>query len=278
MTSTRKFFPRVRSRHPSHNGIRRNLEKMPFRSVVRLGSTTVEESVGGKEVNSVEAVKTSSNKLLMKRKFKEELVNTAIWAELSTYTNVTDEGITFSTDATGVDFIKFPVVVKHIYGSRGTGNFLLKSEEEFNNWKQGKELSKYIIEKFYNYSREYRLHVTEEGCFYTCRKMLKSDTPEGNRWFRNDSNSVWILEENDKFDKPINWDEVVDHSVRALKSVGLDIGAIDVKIQSSKNRNGELRDSCDFIILETNSAPSFGEITLIKYKEEIPKILKKKYL
>lgn len=278
MTSIKKFYPRIRSRHPSHNGIRKNLEKMPFRSVVRLGSTTVEANVGNKEVNSVEAVKTSSNKMLMKRRFKENLVNTAIWAELDTYVDVNDESIEFSTDVTGVNSIKFPVVAKHIYGSRGTGNFLLKSKEEFNNWKQGKELSKYIIEKFYNYSREYRLHVTSEGCFYTCRKMLKSDTPEENRWFRNDSNSVWVLEENDKFDKPINWDEVVDHSVRALKAVGLDIGAIDVKIQSSKNNNGEYRERCDFIILETNSAPSFGEITLMKYKEEIPKVLKNKYL
>jgi type I restriction enzyme S subunit len=39
-----------------------------------------------------------------------------------------------------------------------------------------------------NNSREYRLHVTADGCFYACRKMLKADAEE--RWYKNDSNCV----------------------------------------------------------------------------------------
>jgi hypothetical protein len=37
-----------------------------------------------------------------------------------------------------------------------------------------------------------------------------------------------------------------------------------------------LRDYCDFIVLEINSAPSFGDITAVKYAEEIPKLINKK--
>jgi D-alanine-D-alanine ligase-like ATP-grasp enzyme len=141
---------------------------------------------------------------------------------------------------------------------------------------EGKTLNNYIFERFYNYSREYRLHVTEDGCFYTCRKMLKSETPEEERWFRNDSNSVWVLENNPSFDKPINWNEVIEHSVKALKAVGLDIGAVDLRIQSSKHSNGDTRDYCDFIVLEINSAPSFGDITAEKYAVELSRLINKK--
>jgi len=171
----------------------------------------------------------------------------------------------------------FPIVAKHTHGSRGTGNYLLKTIEEYNAWLNGKTLANYIFEKFYDYSREYRLHVTQARCFYTCRKMLKSDTPENKRWYRNDSNSTWILESNPAFDKPVNWDKIVEESVKALSSVGLDIGAIDVKVQSARNSKGELRKEPKFIILETNSAPSLKEQGLAKYIIEIPKVLKAKY-
>jgi len=137
-------------------------------------------------------------------------------------------------------------------------------------------LNNYVFERFYNYAREYRLHVSSEGCFYTCRKMLKRDTPEENKWFRNDENCVWVLEDNPNFDKPVNWDDVVKHSVKALKAVGLDFGAIDLRIQSATNSEGETREEPKFIIVEINSAPSFGEITLQKYLEELPNIIERK--
>ena len=99
---------------------------------------------------------------------------------------------------------------------------------------------------------------------------------------RNDSNSVWVtqFDENNNlktdFDQPSNWTTIVSEAVKALEAVGLDIGAIDVKVQSRTTKKGAVRENPEFIILETNSAPSFGDITLRKYKEEIPKILKEK--
>lgn len=288
-----KFRPRIKSRHPSHDVLRGTLPLLPFKSVVRLGSSTeLEDQMtrGGSriEINTVESIKNASNKLLMKRCFTEAGVKTADWWTLE-YIN-TDSGYTnyhcgfmgnHAPQAEGNCYhsqLPYPIVAKHIYGSRGRGNTLINNREELESWIKGKTLNNYIFEKFYNYNREYRLHVTEEGCFYTCRKMLKSDTPENDRWFRNDSNSVWIVEENPSFDKPVNWEEIIEHSVKALKSVGLDIGAVDLRVQSRINpETDKVRKNPKFIVVEINSAPSFGKITEEKYKEELPKLLNKKY-
>lgn len=259
------FRTRVFSRHPSHSPLRKLLALLPFKSVVRFGSTTT--SVGRIECNTVKAVKTSASKKLMKIAFEKAGVITAQWA-----------GGWPEAKNTEHDFsnLKFPIVAKHIFGSRGTGNYLLKTLAEFETWAKGKTLANYLFEIFHDYSREYRLHVTKDGCFYTCRKMLKNDTPKNKRWFRNDSNSTWVLETNPAFDKPVNWNKIVEESVKALSSVGLDIGAIDVKVQSAKDSKGNARKEPKFIILETNSAPSLKSEGLARYLIQLPLILKQK--
>lgn len=279
-----RFRSLILTRHPSHSPLRaknKTLPLLPFRSVVRLGSSTeVEDSVssGGKriELNTVRAIKNSANKLLMKQCFTEAGVKTADWFVSYNSINFNNKS-TVEGSHTEFENLPYPIVAKHIFGSRGNGNYKLNNQEELESWLQGKTLSNYIFEKFYNYSREYRLHVSEEGCFYTCRKMLKNDTPEDKRWFRNDSNSSWIIESNEAFDKPVNWSTVIKESIKALKAVGLDFGAVDLRIQSRLDKNGNVRENPDFIVVEINSAPSFGEITLQKYIEEIPKMLIKKY-
>ena len=272
----------VRSRHPSHNPLRTLLPKLFFRTVVRLGSSWAGDGKPRVECNSVDAVKTSANKLLMKEAFVNSNVTTAGWFVVQNdrpterMNGYTHEHPNVLTVGIHNEYLPYPIVAKHIHGSRGTGNYLLKTQEELNAWLPGKTLNNYIFEKFYDYTREYRLHVTKNGCFYTCRKMLKEETPADKRWFRNDSNSVWIVEDNPAFDKPVNWNAIVNESVKALSSVGLDIGAIDVKVQSAKDKKGRVRPEPKFIILETNSAPSFGDVTLQKYLVEIPKVLREK--
>lgn len=101
--------------------------------------------------------------------------------------------------------------------------------------------------------------------------MLKTDAED--RWFRNSKNSVWILEENPLFDRPATWDAIVEDCLRALEAFGLDTCAFDVKV----NKKG------DWMILEGNSAPSFGDCTpenptivATRYIEEIKEIIKSK--
>jgi hypothetical protein len=263
----------VRSRHPSHLQLKRAGIRLPFRTVVRFGSTYLGDGRPRVECNSVDAIKTSASKLLMKHAFMAIGVITADWYTTNGTTMIRKNG---QETIMNLPELPYPIVAKHIFGSRGTGNYLIKSQAELTTWLQDKTPTNYIFEKFYNYTREYRLHVTKDGCFYTCRKMLKEGTPDNKRWYRNDSNSVWIVEDNPHFDKPVNWNAIVAESVKALSSVGLDIGAIDVKVQSAKKENGQVRENPKFIILETNSAPSFGDITFLKYKEAVVKVLKDK--
>jgi D-alanine-D-alanine ligase-like ATP-grasp enzyme len=137
---------------------------------------------------------------------------------------------------------------------------------------KSKDLSGYIFEEYYNYAREYRLHVTKDGNFLSWRKLRKNDAKE--RWYFNSDNCVWAGEDNPLFDKPVNWEEIQQHAIKACVAVGLDICAVDVRVQSSKNEDGIKRKTCDFIILETNSAPSLGEKGSEIYYNQILKLIK----
>lgn len=284
------FRPQIRSRHPSHDCLRREHKKLPllpFKSVIRLGSSTELEdtaSQGGNriELNSTTAISISSNKLKMKRSFLTKDVATANWSYYEHEADVFwshrqgEEPIALTREA-WLESLEFPLVAKKHYGSRNNGNTKIDTLEEFNVWLENKDLRKFIFEKYYSYSREYRLHVSEDGCFYTCRKMLKSDAPPEVRWFRNDQHCVWILEENEAFDRPTNWTAIVNECVKALQAVGLDFGAVDLRVQSSTKNNGRPRENPSFIVVEINSAPSFGGVTEEKYLEILPELLKNKY-
>ena len=109
------------------------------------------------------------------------------------------------------------------------------------------------------------MHITKNGCFLANRKMLKNNAKD--RWHRHSSNSVWISEENPLFDKPSNWDKIVEACIKALKALELDIAAFDVKVQNSKHKDPK------FIILESNSAPSLGERSIKKYTQELSRLI-----
>lgn len=247
---------KVFSRHPSHSPLRQI--KVPGKVAIRFGSQTPFAKEGYTVFNSVDAVANASSKFRMKRLFADYRVKTAIWCiptsqeDISTWIAVHD-----------LQDCKF--ITKSEFGSRGVGLRLHENANALVSWfnERPERYGSYLLEKYYPYVREYRLHVTNDGCFYTCRKMLKTDATE--RWFRNDSNSVWIMEENPKFEKPVNWKQIEGACVEALKATGLDFGACDVRVQSADKQNP------DFIICEINSAPSFGEKTLEHYIKEITK-------
>ena len=269
----------VRSMHPSHRPLKGSLDTQPFRAVVRLGSTTSTQDCYPRanqeqldrvfEINTVSAIKNSANKLLMKQCFTRVGVKTAQWWVYKTHDPI---GNTFvsgidSTPIQNNNELSYPIVSKSLHGSRGEGNAKHDTQEQLEAWMRGKDLSNYIFEKFYTYSKEYRIHVTADGCFYTCRKLLKNTAPEGTWQRHDDGNVVWILEENEAFKKPSTWNLIVADCVKALASLGLTIGSFDVMTQGSSKENPE------WIIVESQSAPSFGDVTLIKYKQELNNIL-----
>ena len=259
------FRPLILSRHPSHSILRaknQTLPLLPFRSVIRLGSTTVSD--GRLEINTVEAVKNSASKLLMKQKFTEAGVKTAKW--ITKYqADFTDEEIAD---------IGFPLVAKSHFGSRGIGNTKFNTKEELEAWLPNKNLNNYIFEAFCKMTREYRLHITKFGCFYTCRKLVRSDAPE-DTWQKHDDVCNWVLEENPSFKKPKNWNNIVADCIKAKDALGLDICAFDVGVQGAKD--GVERENPEWIIFESVSAPSFGNITGQEYIKILPKLLIDKY-
>lgn len=270
-TPIKKAITRFRcslfSRHPSHAPLRTQLPLMPFRSILRLGSTT--PHIGNKvECNSVQSVKNSANKLLMKQCFTRGGIKTADWW---IYNNGFRKNNSLHGGLEDINILPYPIIAKSHFGSRGIGNTKLDTQKQLENWMKGKDLSNYIFEKYLPFTREYRLHISDFGCFYTCRKLLRNNTPEGT-WQLHDDVVNWALEDNPSFKKPNNWNQIVDDCVRAKNALGLDICAFDVKVHVTKERA-----NADWIILESCSAPSFGDITLQKYLEEIPKVLKKKY-
>lgn len=245
-------FLRIRSKNDTANALRKQVI-VPGNAVLRLGSVTPNEEIFKRnldhvfELNTVEACKNSGSKKIMKKLFIDNEVITAEYALLE---NLNVDEWEF-----------FPAIIKHYRSSKGEGIFFIKNRDELIEFMRSHDIAQYLIEKYYTYSKEYRLHLYKGECFYTCRKMLKNDTPEENRFHRHDNNSVWILEENELFAKPANWNEIVAECDKAMKAVGLDIGAIDIKVQSKNLVDPK------FIILETNSAPSLGEITTQKYIE-----------
>lgn len=253
-------FLKIRSRHPSHDVLRKQI-RTTVNTVVRFGSFTPATGIlsGYREINTVEACMTSSNKSAMKKLFAENNVKTAIWCNPTNQQELT-------TWIDGNDLSDKKMIIKSFRGSRGRGLYLVENQQEAIEFFTRRGYGGHIVEKFYNYNREYRLHIAKDGCFYTCRKMLKTDATE--RWYRNDSNSVWVIEENEAFDKPSNWDVIVEQCVNALNAVGLDVGACDVRVQSRQD-NGK---HPDFIICEINSAPSFGDITAQKYKQKLEQL------
>lgn len=267
--------------------------------MIRLGSTTdVPGTVGqgGKiiELNTVEAIRNSASKRRMKDCFTLGGVKTADWFISDGKQLLAILGAEKQPEPIAMDKLPFPIVAKHIYGSRGTGNYKLEDIAAVIAFlaNRQKDIGEFIFEKYYSYIKEYRLHVTEDGCFYACRKALKKDADKATTWQRHDDNCVWFTEkvwvdgketadEKPDFQKPVNWNEIVAECVKALAAVDLDIASFDIRVQGDKTEKGKVREKCEFIILECNSASSFGDEapkTLVaqKYLETIPALAKKK--
>lgn len=237
--------------------------------IVRLGSLTPVEEITSRtniiEINKTEAIEISRNKKEMKEAFTKGGVKTANWYYWNGGAFLSwnpEEKAVFK-----INELPYPVLSKSLFGQGGAGNTLHKDQKSLEEWMKGKDLNNYIFEEYYNYAREYRLHVTKNGNFLSWRKLRKNDAKE--RWYFNSDNCVWVGEDNPLFDKPINWEEIQQHAIKACASVGLDICAVDVRVQSSKNEEGIKRKTCDFIILETNSAPSLGDVGSEIYYNQI---------
>lgn len=241
----------------------------------RMGSTTPEPEILKKHktkyfdliINSIIGCMTSGDKRLMKKCFKDNNIKTAEYFAPFADNKVVDMFKIQQDIITIKDLFEQwnnRMIVKKYNSSKGNDIYYIDTKEKLEEFlkEQKYHLFDFVFERYYTYSKEYRLHVTQDGCFYTCRKMLKNDAKV--RWHRHENNSVWILEDNPLFDKPKSWDKIVEECKKALTALELDIAAFDVKVQTNDKKDP------DFIILESNTAPALGEIGIEKYKKELP--------
>lgn len=239
---------RIRSKHPSHRALRGILH-MPFRALVNFGKTDPSCLPRGRYVliNPPEAAVRAADKRMTKCMFATAGVKTAPWWP-------------------DWDPDRFPVVVKHRHGSRGTGVYLMKTPEElaafFRARGEAHVKEHFIVEKFRNYRFEYRLHATQTEVFFANRKARRTGVPEDQWWKHTNDNSIWFNEANPEFRKPETWEAIKAEAIKAVSALSLDFGAIDVKV----NNSGE------FFIIEVNSAPSLGGVTRDVYLELLPRL------
>lgn len=230
--------------------------------VVRLGSHTPTNQIfanprGVIEINTTEAIENSRNKLRMKECFKKLDVPQAEWW-------------TFDKQLKSSE-LPYPIVIKRVCGFQGKGMELINNNDEFVEWLRihRGDLSGWFIEKFFNGAREYRLHVASTiGVFMSWRKLRNKEAKE--RWFFNSVNSNWVGVDHELFDKPKCWKLMEEAASNCIKSTGLDIGAVDIRVQSNDKKDPK------FIVCEINSAPALGDLGIEKYKEVIQKLIKSK--
>lgn len=258
-----RFVPRVCSsqgRRGSHFQLMSGV-LLPFRSIVRFGSQTKfrnEHMLGRIEVNSVEAIRNSSNKIHMKNIFAQNGIKSP--------KHFLCEGTT--TLPSGW---KFPVVAKLCYRSGGRGMVKIDNQQQYTKFLNDKitgkaRTNKYYCEEYVNCKREYRIHVSaiNNNELFSVRKLINPEIPKEKQWIKSIANGAFVEE----FDKPKEWPQMVNECVKALKSIKLDIGCFDVKY---KKKDGS------FYLLEVNSSPAMGPKTKEIYRNEVTNILKNKY-
>lgn len=246
------MIAQIRTKNPTAAPLRRSIV-VPRRSVVRLGSrTSTEACFPGRrdiiEVNTVASIENSRDKLKMKECFSRFDVPQAEWFTLD------QVPITRMAD--------FPYVGKQIVGFKGHGMRLIENVDQLREFIRTHNNS-YFIEKFYNFAREYRIHATRDHAFLSWRKLRRADATE--RWFFNSTNCNWVGESHELFQRPDNWLELEAAAVNAVRAVGLDIGAVDIRVQSRNNP--------DYIVCEVNSAPALGDAGVEAYRNEIRSII-----
>ena len=265
---------RVFSKHPSHSIIR-NLIETERPTLLRLGSTTPWDEAEI-ELNTIDSIKNCSDKLKMKDLFWQNGIKSPnYFAYIPNRKQfiicLPEQQAKWLTVEQLAEEVKFPIIAKRSFRSRGAGMEKIDDLEQLEAFIQRhitantyNQDNPYYFEEYANFTREYRVHCSSlGGYFYSCRKLIKDETPQDERWYRNDSNCNWVTETHSSFNRPETMDAIVADCNKALGALGLDIGGFDVRV----NKEGDWR------IIEANSACSFSRRTPWKYADELTKLI-----
>lgn len=148
------------------------------------------------------------------------------------------------------------VVERHtISGTKGQGIRIVKSEGE-----EGLQLCP-LYTKMISNAREYRVHVFKNGVIDIQQKKRRNQEGEEDRisgGIKNLTNG-WVFCRENITEYP---EKMLSESIKAVSVLGLDFGAVDILV-----KGGEV------YILEVNTAIGMEGTTLLKYCNEIKKLL-----
>lgn len=217
------------------------------RIFLRFGSTTpLVSKFKYFELNTIEGVRMSSNKIIMKRIFDEQNIHHSDWISSSNIHHI----INF--------FNKHKMLIaKHKRSSQGKGIYYIDTFESLIELINNIDLKDYVFEKYCFFPSEFRVHVDKDhGCFYACKKVLNEDAEV--EWHKHANNSIFVRIEDEK--KPQCWNDIIKECQIICEAMQMNILCFDILCCDN-----------DFIIVETNSAPALATYGLTYYSNHIQK-------
>lgn len=218
------------------------------RILLRFGSTTpLVSKFKYLEINSIDGVIQSSNKITMKKIFDKTNIHHSNWINSSDAHTI----VTF--------FNKYKILIaKHKRSSQGKDIYYIDSKETLVDLIKTIHLKDYVFEEYCFFPNEYRLHVdADHGLFYACKKVLKEDADV--EWHRHFNNSIFVRVTEDTILPPC-WNNIIEDCQKICKAMNMNILCFDVLCGDN-----------NFIIVETNSAPALATYGLTYYANHIQK-------
>lgn len=226
------------------------LRSIPFnqRVLLRLGSTTpLISKYKYLEINTIEGVKTSGNKILMKRAFDKAGISHSEW-------------ISSSDKASVHEFFNCHkiLIAKHKHSSKGQNIYYIDNLKSLDDLCNNINIRDFVFEKYYFFPNEYRVHVdVHHGCFYACKKVLKQDAEV--QWHKHADNSIFVLV-TEKHKLPVCWENIISDCIKALKQMDLTIACFDILCSDNS-----------YIIVESNTSPSLASFGITYYGNHLKK-------
>lgn len=226
------------------------LRSIPFtrRVLLRLGSTTeLVSKYKYLEINTIAGVKTSANKITMKRAFDIAKVTHSEWIS------------SVNKDAIRKFFSLHKILIaKHKHSSKGKNIYYIDSLESLEDLLRTVNIKDFVFEKYYFFPNEYRVHIdVNHGCFYACKKVLKEDADV--EWHKHADNSIFVLVTKEHV-LPECWQKIINDCIKALKEMQLTIACFDILCSNN-----------DYIIVESNTAPSLATYGITYYSNHLRK-------
>lgn len=213
--------------------------------VINWGASSLPEEVKNCTViNTEEAVSLASDKL----KFFEAVEGLVQIPEFTT-----DQSVARKWLEDG----KTVVARSKLNGHSGEGIYILETLETFDSSYHGafKLYVKYIPKK-----EEYRIHVVNGEVIDSRRKALSQHFSKENANWKVRSHQNGFIFAKDGFEVP---EQVLEQSILAVESIGLDFGAVDVIWNNFYNKA---------YVLEINTAPGLEGSSVDNYKKAFEKI------